>query len=227
MSRRFINSQFTTQVQDVTPDVKELSVPEAGALIMCEGILYIGVDNEWQRLYSSLPSGTNIGLFAQTGNATAMTNTVTETTLVNGGVGSLSIPANAFNVGDSFSVSMGGVVSSANNNTLRIRVKAGSIVLGDTGLITMPQTTNKKWDLEVRFTVRQIGAVGVASIACFGLLTYSKNASNAFEGADFSTVNNSTFDTTVPNTLNITAQWGTASTSNSIYSESFILNKTY
>jgi hypothetical protein len=227
MSRRFINSQFTTQVQDVTPDVKELSVPEEGALIMCEGILYVGVDNEWQRLYSSLPSGTNIGLFAQTGNATAITNTVTETTLINGGVGSLSIPANAFNVGDSFAVSMGGVVSSANNNTLRVRVKAGSIVLGDTGLITMPQTTNKKWDLEVRFTVRQIGAVGVASIACFGLLTYSKNASNAFEGADFSTVNNSTFDTTVPNTLNITAQWGTASTSNSIYSESFILNKTY
>ena len=227
MSRRFINSQFTTQVQDVTPDVKELSVPEAGALIMCEGILYIGVDNEWQRLYSSLPSGTNIGLFAQTGNATAITNTVAETTLINGGVGSLSIPANAFNVGDSFSVSMGGVVSSANNNTLRVRVKAGSIVLGDTGLITMPSTTNKKWDLEVRFTVRQIGAAGVASIACFGLLTYSKDASNAFEGADFSTVNNSTFDTTVPNTLNITAQWGTASTSNSIYSESFILNKTY
>jgi hypothetical protein len=227
MSRRFINSQFTTQVQDVTTDVKELSVPEEGALIMCEGILYVGVDNEWQRLYSSLPSGTNIGLFAQTGNATAITNTVTETTLVNGGVGSLSIPANAFNVGDSFSVSMGGVVSSANNNTLRVRVKAGSIVLGDTGLITMPSTTNKKWDLEVRFTVRQIGAAGVASIACFGLLTYSKDASNAFEGADFSTVNNSTFNTTVPNTLNITAQWGTASTSNSIYSESFILNKTY
>jgi hypothetical protein len=144
-----------------------------------------------------------------------------------GGVGSLSVPANSFNVGDSFSISMGGVVSSVNNNTLRIRVKTDSIILGDTGLITMPSTTNKKWDLEIRFTVRQIGSAGVASIACFGQLTYSKDASNAFEGADFSTVNNSTFNTTISNILNITAQWGTASTSNSIYSENFILSKVF
>lgn len=175
----------------------------------------------------SVPSGRSYGLFAQTGNATPITNTVTETTLINGGVGSLFVPANNFNVGDSFSISMGGVVSSVNNNTLRIRVKTDSIILGDTGLITMPSTTNKKWDLEIRFTVRQIGSAGVASIACFGQLTYSKDASNAFEGSDFSTVNDSTFDTTVSNTLNITAQWGTASISNSIYSENFILSKVF
>jgi hypothetical protein len=40
-------------------------------------------------------------------------------------------------------------------------------------------------------------------------------------------VNNTTFDTTVSNALNVTAQWGTASSGNNIYSDIFILNKIY
>ena len=43
----------------------------------------------------------------------------------------------------------------------------------------------------------------------------------------FNTVNNTTFDTTIPNTLDVTAQWGAASNSNSIYSDIFVLNKIY
>jgi len=77
------------------------------------------------------------------------------------------------------------------------------------------------------FTVRQIGAAGTASIAVAGEFTYSKDASNAFEGDDFSTINTTTFDTTIDNTLDITAQWANASTSNSIHSEIFTLNKTF
>ena len=40
-------------------------------------------------------------------------------------------------------------------------------------------------------------------------------------------INNTTFDTTVLNTLVITAQWNTNNAGNSIYSEIFTLNKTY
>lgn len=167
------------------------------------------------------------GLFAQTGNSAPITGTTTETTLLDGGVGSLTVPANFFKVGDSFSVTMGGHISSVNNDTLQIRIKSGSVVLGDTGAITMPGTTNKHWNLEVRFTIRTIGAAGVASIASFGQFNFSKNASNAFEGADFSIVNNTTFNTTISNTLNITAQWSSNNAGNNIYSESFILTKIY
>jgi hypothetical protein len=50
---------------------------------------------------------------------------------------------------------------------------------------------------------------------------------NAFEGVDFLFINNTTFDTTITNTLDITGEWGTASTGNSIATEIFVLNKIY
>jgi hypothetical protein len=37
----------------------------------------------------------------------------------------------------------------------------------------------------------------------------------------------SAFDTTIGNTLDITAEWGTASLTNSISTEVFVLNKIY
>jgi hypothetical protein len=227
MSRRFINSQFTTQVQDVTPDVKELSVPEEGALIMCEGILYVGVNNEWQRLYSSLPSGTNIGLFAQTGDSVAVTATTTETTIINGGVGTLSVPANGFNVGDTFRADFAGQMSAKNNDSIRIRVKAGSVVLADSGLQTMPTTTNAVWSLSLDFTIRQLGGAGTASVVTIGNFLHVKQSNNTSQGFGFNTVNNTTFNTTIPNTLNVTVQWSSNSADNSIYSDVFVLNKVY
>lgn len=175
----------------------------------------------------NITSTANKGLFSQTANSVAVTNTTTETTLLDGGEGSLTIPANGFAVGDSFSGTLAGHISAANNNTVRIRVKAGAVVLGDTGVITLPSITDKHWMMELRFTIRAIGAAGVASIASFGQFTYSKNSGNQFEGMDFSSVNSSTFDTTIGNTLDVTVEWGAASASNSIYTECFILNKVY
>ena len=93
--------------------------------------------------------------------------------------------------------------------------------------MAMNSTTNKHWKLDVDFTVRQVGAATVASIASGGLFGYTKNAGLNFEGTNFSIINNSTFDTTVSNTLNVTAQWNTNNAGNSIYSELFILNKLY
>lgn len=173
------------------------------------------------------PANYNSGLFAQTSNSTPITNTTSELSLIDGGVGTLSVPTNGFKVGDSFSATLWGHISAKNNDKLHIRVKSGSVILGDTGLITMPGITSKHWNLEVRFTIRTIGAAGVASILCAGQFTYSKDASNAFEGADFSIINNTTFDTTVPNTLDITAQWDVADVLNNIYSENFVLTKIY
>ena len=168
-----------------------------------------------------------LGLFAQTAASTSVVNTTTETTILNGGVGTLSVPANGFQVGDSFHAILSGTLSADNNNTLQIRVKSSSIVLGDSGVITLPGITAKFFDINLNFTIRTIGAAGVASVATSGQFTYSKNASNAFEGVDFFFINNTTFDTTVGNTLDITAEWGTASLTNSISTEVFVLNKIY
>jgi hypothetical protein len=67
----------------------------------------------------------------------------------------------------------------------------------------------------------------VASIASGGLFSYTKNSGLNFEGVNFSLVENTTFDTTITNTLVVTAEWNTNNAGNSIYSEIFTLNKIY
>jgi hypothetical protein len=171
---------------------------------------------------------TNFGLFAQTANSTPITNTTTETSLINGGVGSLTVPANGFTVGDSFRAVFGGVMNANNNQTIRIRVRAGGILLLDSGLQNLGSSViNDVWSLNIDFTIRQIGAAGVASIVSLGAFHYTKTNNASVQGFGFNVVNNTTFDTTISNTLDVTAQWGSASTGNNIYSDIFILNKTY
>jgi hypothetical protein len=170
---------------------------------------------------------TNIGLFAQTANSTAITATAVETTLINGGVGTLSVPANGFAVGDSFRAIIAGVLSAANNQTIRIRVKSGSVILLDSGAQPITNITNDVFSLNVDFTIRALGAAGVASIVSLGTFHYVKTSNAATQGFAFNVVNNTTFDTTISNTLNITVQWGSNNAGNSIYSDIFILNKTY
>jgi len=174
----------------------------------------------------SIPT-TNFGLYSQTENSTPITNTTTQLSLFGNGVGSLSIPSNIFNVGDSFHAKLNGHLSCVNLSTIRLRFVSGAIILADTGIISLSTATNKPWELNLDFTVRTLGGPGVASIVSGGVFSYIKNAMSNFEGVGFSTVNNTTFDTTVSNTLSVTAEWGSANTDNIIYSEIFILNKTF
>ena len=170
---------------------------------------------------------TNYGLFAQTANSTPITGTAAESTLVGTGVGNLSVPANSFKVGDSFVAKLYGHITCVGTATIQIRVKSGSVILGDTGIIALDVTTNKHWNIEVSFTIRSLGVASVGSIVSGGLFSYVKNSGLNFEGADFSIVNSTTFDTTILNTLNITAQWNSNNATNNIYSEIFTLTKTY
>ena len=181
----------------------------------------------WIPFFEDVQPQTNTGLFAQTANSTTIVNTTNELTLIDGGVGSLSVPANGFAVGDSFRVDMGGLMSAQNNNTIRIRLKTGSVMLADSGPLTMPAITNQVYTLSVTFTVRSIGAAGVASIVTLAQFHILKLASGTQQGFAWNTINNTTFDTTISNTLNITGQWSNATNNNSIYSDIFILNKTY
>jgi hypothetical protein len=177
---------------------------------------------------AALPTSVNYGLFAQTANSTIITNTTVESSLINGGVGTLTVPANGFSVGDSFRAVFGGVINADNNQTIRIRVRAGSVLLLDSGLQNLGSSViNDVWSLNIDFTIRQIGAAGVASIVSLGSFHYTKTNNASVQGFGFNVVNSTTFDTTINNTLDVTVQWGAASTGNNIYSDIFILNKTY
>lgn len=175
----------------------------------------------------TIPSTLNYGLFAQTANSTVITATDRENTLIDGGVGTLTVPANGFSVGDSFRVEMGGIMSAHNNDKITIRLKAGSVDLGDSGPLTLPQISNQVWALSVTFTVRAIGGAGVASIVSLAQFHILKKASGTQQGFAWNTINSTTFDTTISNTLNITAQFSSTNANNSIYSDIFTLIKTY
>jgi hypothetical protein len=168
------------------------------------------------------------GLYSQTANSTVITNTTVEGSLIDGGVGTLSVPANGFKVGDSFRLDMAGVMSAQNsNNSLTIRLKSGSVDLGSSPALDMPQITNQVFVLNVNFTIRALGGPGVASIVSVAQFHILKLASGTQSGFAWNTINNTTFDTTSNNTLGITAQWTLANINNSIYSDIFTLYKTY
>jgi hypothetical protein len=176
----------------------------------------------------SLPISVNYGLYAQTANSTIVTNTTAETTIVGTGVGTLNVPANGFTVGDTFRAILGGVMNADNNQTIRIKVKSGSVILLDSGAQNLGSAvTNDVWSLNIDFTIRQLGAAGVASIISLGSFHYTKTNNASVQGFGFNVANNTTFNTTISNTLDITVQWGAASTGNNIYSDVFVLNKTY
>ena len=174
----------------------------------------------------NIPS-TSYGLYAQTATGPNVTG-VTEQSVVGAGVGTLSVPANAFSIGDSFTCALDGAISSLSTATLQIRIKTLSgVVLADTGVIDMEAATAKTWLLSLYFTVRTLGGPGLASISSGGLFSYIRNGGSQFEGFVLSTVNSTTFDTTINNTLVVTAQWDSGSTSNSIQSYNFILQKVF
>ena len=175
----------------------------------------------------NVPATTSYGLFAQTANISPITGTIVETSLINGGVGTLSVPPNGFSVGDSFQAIMGGVISSANAQTITIRIKSGSVILADSGALSLPNITDQVFNLTISFTIRAIGGAGVSNIVTLANLLILKKTSGNQDGYGWNVVNQTTFDTTIPNTLDITAQWSSTNATNSIYSDIFVLNKIY
>lgn len=167
------------------------------------------------------------GLYAQTALGPIITNTIIETSLVGAGVGTLTVPANSFQVGDSFVAKMCGHLSCANNATIHIRVKSDGITIADAGVFTMKITTNKYFELTIDFTVTKIGVGGVAELFTNGQYSYNHNAAGEIAGNNFALITNTVFDTTIVNTLTITAEWGAANINNSIQSQNFVLNKIY
>ena len=141
------------------------------------------------------------GLYSQTVQSATVTNTTTETSIVGTGVGSLTIPANSFAVGDSYHAKIGGVLSAQNGDDITIRVKSGSTVLATTGALDLEASTSMAWECEIDFTIATVGASG--SICTNGNFAYNRNT-GTLEGYVFQDV--VTFDTTVDNTLDITVE---------------------
>jgi hypothetical protein len=210
-------------------DLPISGLPAAGVLTGAE--LFATVQGGITK-YTTLDSityspGSNYGLFAQTSSSTPASG-INQNSIIGAGVGTLSVPANSFQIGDSFTLASDGLLSSLNSATLHIHVETlAGVVLADTGIITMAAATARPFLLNLYFTVRTLGGAGVASISSGGLFSYIRNGGTQFEGYVLSQINSTTFDTTVSNTLVVTAQWNTNNAGNTIQTFNLILNKTF
>ena len=153
------------------------------------------------------------------------TNTTTEISLIPALiVGSITVPANTFQVGSSYHAVLAGPFAAANNATITIRLYGGPSANVNIGTLTytVPSAVPTDWfECEIDFTFRSIGvAAGIISNFDF---TY--NDGTTFSGKR--QVDAQNLDTTVNNTLGITAQWGGASTSNLIICRMFKLVQDY
>jgi hypothetical protein len=193
-----------------------------------DGKYYYQNGSLWEELPTASSQNPPNGVFVQTENGAIVTNTTDKESILGTGLGTLTIPANNFNVGDSFHLKMGGTITCLQNETIdfHIETTAGAILI-ETEPIELSATTNKGWELEIDFTIRQIGAAGVAQIQSNGQFVYNKNSNNIYEGATFNSLNDTTFNTEEDETLEIDVQWGSASESNSIQSTFVVLHRTY
>jgi hypothetical protein len=169
----------------------------------------------------------NQGLFAQTSLGDVIVPSSGESSLIGNGVGSLTVPSNSFQVGNSYTAKICGYLSCANNEQIHIRVRANGNIIADAGIFTLSISTNKYFEIVLDFTIANIGGLGVAKLFTNGQFSYNKNSNNAIEGTNFASVDDTEFDTTISNSLSITAEWITSNVANTIQSQNFVLTKVY
>lgn len=189
---------------------------------------YNGVDYDSSKILGlNLKAQLKAGMYSMIGDSSYVTGTAEQNFLDGTYVGSLSVPANAFQVGDSFRLKVCGEIGTHNNDTLTVRIKSGATILSTSTAITMPAISLEVFELECNFTVRAIGGQMVASLITNSTLTWNKSSANIFEGQNWISVNNTTFDTTIPNTLSVTAQFSSSNAGNHIKALLAHLEKSY
>lgn len=226
-------------------DLNGLTDVTLSSIANLNGLVYNSTTGQWENeaIVNKIIAGANISLSPPEGTGNVTINTLhsgglysqtqqsvpvtTSGSLIDGGVGTLTVPANGFQVGDSFNAYLSGQITSANNEQISITITAGAVTLASSGTITLPATTNKNWELYITFTIRIIGSAGTASIATAGTFFFNKDASNAPESVGFFSENNTTFDTTISTTLQVNAQWLTVNPANTIHTDLFNLNRIY
>jgi len=173
--------------------------------------------NDVSSINGFTPSG---GVFAGTADSLTLTaSTAEQSILPTSFVGTTAVPANGFKVGDSFHCVLAGDFGSNNGDTLTIRLKAGptSTTILATLVVPLNNSSGSSFETEIDFQLRNIGSAGVADICSNFDFTYNQSGGGgAFVGERGVFQNNTTFDTTILNTLEITAQFSSTNASNTI-----------
>ena len=149
-------------------------------------------------------------LFIQTATGTIANSTV-ETSISSTGIGTLVLPANFFVIGKTLRIIARGFHSSAASPNITIKIKFGSTVMLTTGAVASANDTNAGFEILGNITCRTTGVSGTV----FSQGSYQEMGATpkVFQMVNTATT---TISTTSSQTITITAQWGTASASNTI-----------
>jgi len=143
-------------------------------------------------------------------------NSGAETSLINstGAFGTMTVPANYFQVGSLIELRGNGYIATdAVAPTVNIKLKWGSTVLSASGAIsTAVQITPAcLWEYSGIFRIQTVGAGGTANVSS---IMWVNNLSAPSFGAIPAT--GVVLDTTTAQLLDVTVTWGTASANNTI-----------
>lgn len=183
-------------------------------------ILSVGTDGQLLVADSTASNGikwSDRTLFIGTADKT-VTNTVTETSIVPTGVGSLTLAANYLTVGKTIRMRIGGIYSTpvASTPSVLIKIKLGTTVIATvttTGLLA--GASSLEFDGEILITCRSTGASG--SVMVHGDIEYATGIGGTIS---VDPLNNSgavtTVDTTASKLLDTTITWDSATASRSV-----------
>jgi hypothetical protein len=159
-------------------------------------------------------------------DSTAMTNTVTATSIIPAAA-RFTLPANFYDIGKTLRIRAAGRVTMLSAATITFQLNHGTTGLTSVfsgGAITMNTTvkTNVSWWLDLTVTCRSIGSGTTATL--MGIGEWNSEAVTGASAGTRGSVNmpaatpavGGGFDSTVANVVDLMAIWNTASASNSI-----------
>jgi hypothetical protein len=162
------------------------------------------------------------GQYAGTSFGTIINGGVLGSLLPNSGVGSLSVPANGFKVGDSFHlVCSGSIPDGDKDDVFTITLNQNGTQLGQIA-VDMEDMTNASFELEADFQVHSIGVSG-QFVTSFDF-TFNRSLLKDFSGTRLVQV--SSVNTTLPSILTLTGQFS-GQLNSSIQTSLFYLRKQY
>lgn len=203
--------------------ILELASPSFKSIVAGNNII---VDNEDP--LNPVVSSKSGGVFSSTQTSIpVITPSSGEGDLIGSGVGSLIVPANEFRVGDAFVATASGYLNCANNQELEINVYVNDLLLFNQGVFRLSLSTNKVFNIEIKFKVRSIGSSGNAEMLSSLEFSHKEDSGNKTESFYSIVTNNTSFDTTILNALTIKGKWIDTHPSNAIQTQDFVLTKIY
>jgi hypothetical protein len=193
----------------ITPGADKTSFLEDGDLWL--------VDSNFKLRAGGITKSLDGTIFVQTADQT-IANTVTETTMLGSGSGTLTLPADFWTVGKCLSIDLHGDFADSGTPTAEVQAYFGATSLIDSGATTLSGlSATEKWKCSVRMTCRSVGATGTIE-ATLDFEYETTTGSSPIQGLD--TAGKLTVvDTTAAGAMDVTFEWGTASASNTLTSQ--------